>query len=68
MYFLLQAHLSHLKPGLPHSDAKGFCLRAARDHTAIVIAEYDDRFVGKRKANAVCNTCSLQTKLELLLN
>ncbi|KDA76382.1 type IV conjugative transfer system pilin TraA [Escherichia coli 3-073-06_S3_C1] len=24
--------------------------------------------VGKRKANAVCNTCSLQTKLELLLN
>ena len=22
----------------------------------------------KRKANAVCNTCSLQTKLELLLN
>ncbi|EPW5102699.1 hypothetical protein ACWL9X_001237 [Escherichia coli] len=23
---------------------------------------------GKRKANAVCNTCSLQTKLELLLN
>ncbi len=21
-----------------------------------------------RKANAVCNTCSLQTKLELLLN
>ncbi|EFP1149271.1 hypothetical protein HP416_003494 [Escherichia coli] len=24
--------------------------------------------MGKRKANAVCNTCSLQTKLELLLN
>ncbi|CAM3327616.1 hypothetical protein E2110_23235 [Escherichia coli] len=24
--------------------------------------------IGKRKANAVCNTCSLQTKLELLLN
>lgn len=24
--------------------------------------------VRKRKANAVCNTCSLQTKLELLLN
>ncbi len=24
--------------------------------------------VCKRKANAVCNTCSLQTKLELLLN
>ena len=23
---------------------------------------------GNRKANAVCNTCSLQTKLELLLN
>ncbi len=50
MYFLLQAHLSHLKPGLPHSDAKGFCLRAARDHTAIVIAEYDDRFVAKVRA------------------
>ncbi len=40
MYFLLQAHLSHLKPGLPHSDAKGFCLRAARDHTAIIIHRY----------------------------
>lgn len=26
------------------------------------------RFDCKRKANAVCNTCSLQTKLELLLN
>lgn len=26
------------------------------------------RMNGKRKANAVCNTCSLQTKLELLLN
>ncbi len=25
-------------------------------------------FLSKRKANAVCNTCSLQTKLELLLN
>ncbi|CSH13997.1 Uncharacterised protein [Shigella sonnei] len=50
MYFLLQAHLSHLKPGLPHSDAKGFCLRAARYHTAIVIAEYDDRFVAKVRA------------------
>lgn len=25
-------------------------------------------FVRNRKANAVCNTCSLQTKLELLLN
>ncbi len=24
--------------------------------------------IRKRKANAVCNTCSLQTKLELLLN
>ncbi len=24
--------------------------------------------ISKRKANAVCNTCSLQTKLELLLN
>ncbi|EHW83911.1 hypothetical protein ECDEC14B_5059 [Escherichia coli DEC14B] len=30
---------------------------------------YPDEFKdGKRKANAVCNTCSLQTKLELLLN
>ncbi len=47
MYFLLQVHLSDLKPGLPHSDAKGFCLRAARDHTAIVIAEYDDRFIDR---------------------
>lgn len=27
-----------------------------------------DMIVGKRKASAVCNTCSLQTKLELLLN
>ncbi|EFE7028799.1 hypothetical protein GBE31_23965 [Escherichia coli] len=26
------------------------------------------RGISKRKANAVCNTCSLQTKLELLLN
>ncbi|HAE7682562.1 TPA_asm: hypothetical protein G4P37_004391 [Salmonella enterica subsp. enterica serovar Stanley] len=26
------------------------------------------RHIRKRKANAVCNTCSLQTKLELLLN
>ena len=26
------------------------------------------KLIGKRKANAVCNTCSLQTKLELLLN
>ncbi|EQN88109.1 transposase insC for insertion element IS2D [Escherichia coli HVH 25 (4-5851939)] len=26
------------------------------------------QYQGKRKANAVCNTCSLQTKLELLLN
>ena len=24
MYFLLRAHLSHLKPGLFYSDAKGF--------------------------------------------
>ena len=30
--------------------------------------EEDEREIGKRKANAVCNTCSLQTKLELLLN
>ncbi|ERB37951.1 putative transposase [Escherichia coli 3-475-03_S3_C2] len=28
---------------------------------------YDENH-SKRKANAVCNTCSLQTKLELLLN
>ena len=28
----------------------------------------EDRLACKRKANAVCNTCSLQTKLELLLN
>ena len=26
------------------------------------------QYQGKRKANAVCSTCSLQTKLELLLN
>ncbi|WP_315739640.1 hypothetical protein [Escherichia coli] len=28
----------------------------------------ETKIVRKRKANAVCNTCSLQTKLELLLN
>ncbi|SJM14965.1 transposase family [Shigella sonnei] len=28
----------------------------------------EGRISRKRKANAVCNTCSLQTKLELLLN
>ncbi|CAM8053771.1 hypothetical protein AB45_5157 [Escherichia coli 3-105-05_S1_C2] len=28
----------------------------------------DINIICKRKANAVCNTCSLQTKLELLLN
>ncbi|STM64744.1 bacteriophage V tail protein [Escherichia coli] len=32
----------------------------------LIISNWDS--VGKRKANAVCNTCSLQTKLELLLN
>ncbi|EJD7833780.1 IS66 family insertion sequence element accessory protein TnpB [Escherichia coli] len=39
----------------------GFNGLAAKVQTALK----DDR---KRKANAVCNTCSLQTKLELLLN
>ncbi|EFC4533179.1 hypothetical protein FC216_25455 [Escherichia coli] len=30
--------------------------------------DYIEYYNRKRKANAVCNTCSLQTKLELLLN
>ncbi|EAB0668747.1 hypothetical protein ABV178_005048 [Escherichia coli] len=36
----------------------------------VVTRKLQDSFYinGKRKANAVCNTCSLQTKLELLLN
>lgn len=32
------------------------------------ILTFTGSFLRKRKANAVCNTCSLQTKLELLLN
>lgn len=36
-----------------------------RDGLPVVNAK---RVYRKRKANAVCNTCSLQTKLELLLN
>ncbi|CAM7088281.1 hypothetical protein ESCOCK376M_23035 [Escherichia coli] len=41
--------------------------------TAWLISVHDKNLIQKqykckRKANAVCNTCSLQTKLELLLN
>ena len=46
-----------------------------RSDNTIFLSGYDDLHApgfyyrnGKRKANAVCNTCSLQTKLELLLN
>ena len=35
-------------------------------HLGKVLIPWPNR--SKRKANAVCNTCSLQTKLELLLN
>ncbi len=37
-------------------------------YTGKMTDEDDWQAVRKRKANAVCNTCSLQTKLELLLN
>ncbi len=33
-----------------------------------ILSVQHSRKNSKRKANAVCNTCSLQTKLELLLN
>ncbi|KEL20291.1 putative transposase [Escherichia coli 5-172-05_S4_C2] len=42
--------------------------RIRRTVVAHVFGERTLATLGKRKANAVCNTCSLQTKLELLLN
>ncbi len=39
------------------------------DASSLIISNNLDGTINrKRKANAVCNTCSLQTKLELLLN
>ncbi|EZB21501.1 hypothetical protein BY55_21790 [Escherichia coli O169:H41 str. F9792] len=38
------------------------------DGRKLYLSPIMDLYNGKRKANAVCNTCSLQTKLELLLN
>lgn len=47
-----------------------FSMKSVSDGDGYVycFVEHQSTENGKRKANAVCNTCSLQTKLELLLN
>ncbi len=39
-----------------------------KEDAAKTLEPLSAKYKSKRKANAVCNTCSLQTKLELLLN